>query len=131
MNSIRTMGVTAAVAAALIAPAVAAAPALAQDGARAVTATGSCSAGGTWTLKARPDNGVVQVEFEVDTNVSGQVWTVRITDGPATVFSGRRTTGAPSGSFSVAARTADRPGTDVVRAVATRRGASCTGVVRV
>src|SRR3954471_18792384 len=45
-----------------------------------VVKRGSCSAGAAWKLKAKPDDGGLQVEFEVDSNRAGQTWTVRIND---------------------------------------------------
>ncbi|MHA3702084.1 hypothetical protein ACXR2U_07845 [Jatrophihabitans sp. YIM 134969] len=131
MNTIRTLGATAAVAAALVIPAVAAAPAHASGGRDGVEASGSCSVRGTWDLKAKTDDGRLEVEFEVDTNVPGQTFTVRVTDGPTVVFAGSKTTGARSGSFSVERRTADRAGVDTIRAVATRGGNTCTGVIKI
>ena len=103
MTSIRSTRMTrtaAVVATGLVAcaPLLATAPAHAKDG--RVTASGSCG-GPTWKLKAQPDDGRVQIEFEVDSNVVGQTWTVKIADNGSTVFSGTRRTTAPSGSFSV------------------------------
>jgi hypothetical protein len=94
-----------------------------------VQAQGTCIGGGTWKLKAKPDDGRVAVEFEVDTNRNGQTWAVKVTDNGGTVFSGTRRTLAPSGSFTVERRTADRPGRDVIIAKATRGKGSCTGRV--
>ena len=114
----------------LVVPISAAAPAQAK-GSDAVTAQGTCSNGATWKLKAKHDDTRIQWEFEVDTNRSGQVWTVKVTDNATTVFTGTRTTLAPSGSFSVERRTADRAGADVLRATASRAGAVCSGKVSI
>jgi hypothetical protein len=73
---------------------------------------GKCSAGAVWKLKAKPDNGRMEVELEVDSNRNGQTWAVRITDNGVAVFSGKRVTHAPSGSFSIEFRTANRSGRD-------------------
>jgi hypothetical protein len=89
-----------------------AAPASAKGGDRGVMAVGKCSSGAVWKLKAKPDNGRLEVEMEVDSNRNGQVWAVRITDNGATVFAGNRVTKAPSGSFSVERLTRNRPGKD-------------------
>lgn len=113
---------------ALAVPVTMAAPALAK-GSDAVTAQGTCSNGATWKLKAKHDNAVIQWELEVDTNRAGQVWSVKVTDNANTVFSGKRTTLAPSGSFSVGGRTADRAGVDVIRATSTRGTAVCSAKV--
>jgi hypothetical protein len=55
---------------------------------------------------------------------------VTLTDNRSTGFSGSRTTVALSGSFSVRALTANRPGTDVIVARATRGSQTCAGSVR-
>src|SRR5205823_5750258 len=92
-----------------------------------IVKSGSCSGGATWKLKAKPDDGSLEVEFEVDSNRAGQTWTVRITDNGSRVFSGSRVTRRPSGSFSVERQVADRSGKDAIVATASRSGQSCTG----
>lgn len=109
---------------------VAAAPALAQGG-TAVRSSGACTSHGRWHLKAKPDDGRIEVEFEVDVNRFGQTWHVRISDNRHLVASRSRTTVAPSGSFTVEKRIANRAGTDVIRAHATRGAVTCGGSVRV
>jgi hypothetical protein len=108
---------------------VAAAPAQAQGG-TAVTASGACTSHGTWNLKAKHDNGRIEIEFQVDVNRVGQTWHVRITDNRQLVTSRDVTTVAPSGSFTVRPHTANRAGTDVIRAHATRGTVTCGGSVR-
>lgn len=129
MASARSIG-TAALAATLIGSVVAAAPAQARGG-DAVRASGACTSHGTWHLKAKPDDGRIEIEFEVDVNRPGQTWHVRITDDGHVVANRNATTTARSGSFSIERRTADRVGTDVVRAHASRGGIRCGGSVRV
>lgn len=129
-NKIVNRMVIAGTVAALAVPITMAMPAQAK-GSDAITARGTCSNGATWKLKAKHDDTRIEWEFEVDTNRAGRVWTVKVTDNGTTVFSGKRTTLAPSGSFSVERRTADRAGTDVIRASATRGGAVCKGRVSV
>ena len=111
--------------------AVVAAPVAARAG--DVQRSGSCSVASTWQLSAGPRDGLIRVEFEVDQNVVGQTWRVRLADNRNVFFRGRRTTQAPSGSFTVTRRTADLAGTD--RIVASARnlttGELCKGVVRV
>ena len=107
-----------------------AAPAQAK-GSDAVTAAGTCSNGATWKLKAKHDDTRIEWEFEVDTNSVGRVWSVKVTDNSTTVFTGQRTTLAPSGSFSVERRSADRAGADVIRATATRGSAVCSARISV
>jgi hypothetical protein len=105
-------------------------PALADKGAndRGKRASGSCATG-VWNLKAKPDDGRLEVEFEIDTNRNGQAWRVRIFDNGHRVFAGTRTTHAPSGSFDVEKRIANRAGRDHIVAKATRvsTGRTCTG----
>jgi hypothetical protein len=90
---------------------------------------GSCSAASTWRLKDKPDNGRLQVEFEVDQNVAGDTWRVRLTDNGKRFFRGRRTTQAPSGSFEVRTRTANQAGADTIvgRAKNLSTGETCMG----
>ena len=110
------------------------APAHASGGTTAVGTSGSCSATSTWKLKAKPDLdlGTIQIEFAVDSNKPGQVWTVRLVDNTPTAFFGHRTTLAPSGSFTVRRITADQAGTDIIKARATNpaTGEVCSGRVR-
>jgi hypothetical protein len=83
-----------------------------------VTRSGACSARSIWKLKLAPRAGVIESEFEVDSNVNGQTWNARVSDNGVRVFTGKRTTIAPSGSFSLHLRTANRAGTDRFVAVA-------------
>ena len=62
---------------------------------------GSCSGPSDWKLKLSPENGRIEVQFEVDSNVVGQTWRVRLFHNGTQFFSGLRTTAAPSGSFEV------------------------------
>jgi hypothetical protein len=118
-------------AAAVAVPVLAAAPAEAKGGSPAVQSGGACIGGGVWKLKAKHDDGRLEIEYQVDTNRAGQAWHVMVTDNNVSVFNGVRTTTAPSGSFSVQLRPADRPGPDVVRTKATFAGHTCTGSVTV
>lgn len=107
-------------------------PALAKGGHDdRVEKRGSCSVQGTWKLKAKHDDSRLEIEAEVDSNRTGQVWSVRITDNGRTVFSGPRTTAGRSGSFSVERKSADLRGTDVIRFRATYGSAVCTGTISV
>jgi hypothetical protein len=110
--------------------ALAAGPAQAKGGDDGrVEAQGACTGGGVWKLKAKHDDGRVEYAFEVDTNHVGQTWNVKVTDNGASVWSGTRTTVAPSGSFSLERTTANRAGADKIVATATRGAASCHGSV--
>ena len=78
----------------------------------AAQASGRCSMGSHWTMKAKPDNGRMELELEVDSNRNGQRWTVRITDNRSLIFAGTKVTVAPSGSFEVRRLTANKVGID-------------------
>jgi hypothetical protein len=101
------------------------------QGGGGVENSGPCSATSDWKLKAKPDNGNIEVEFEVDSNVVGQTWQFRIKDNGTVIASGQRTTQAPSGSFAVRKITADLAGTDhfVGQARNPATGETCRGTV--
>lgn len=104
--------------------------ALAKDG--DVIKRGACSGSSTWKLKASPENGQIEVSFEVDSNVNGQAWSVRLLKNGVAFFNGQRTTAAPSGSFEVHRLTSNPAGTDAIRGRATNpaTGETCTGLVQ-
>jgi hypothetical protein len=101
--------------------------AMAKDG--DVIKRGSCSGASDWKLKLSPENGRIEVEFEVDSNKVGQTWQVRLTKNGTQIFSGSRVTQAPSGSFSVRKVTPNGAGSDVIRgrAVNGNTGETCVG----
>jgi hypothetical protein len=98
-----------------------------------VTKTGTCSGSSEWKLKLKPDNGRIEVEFEVDQNVVGDAWKVRMKDNGDVFFHGRRTAQGPSGSFSVTRFVNDASGTDRVVAKATNLSTDevCKGVAEI
>lgn len=106
---------------------------LAKGGGTVIRATGTCTANSTSKLKAKHDNGRIEVEFEVDQNRNGRLWKVTIADNGIRVFSGTRRTVAPSGSFSVERRIPNRVGQDrvVARAVNATSGEVCRATVRI
>ena len=108
-----------------------AAPAVANDS--DVIRTGSCSGSSDWKLKGGIDDGRIDVEFEVDQNRVGRTWSVRLKDNGEVFFSGLRTTQAPSGSFEVNRRTANRPGSDRIVGFArnVKSGETCRGVITI
>ena len=65
----------------------------------------------------------------MDSNVAGQTWRVRIFQNGERIFAGRRTTKAPSGSFSVRVVADDTAGADAFkgRAVNVANGELCVG----
>jgi hypothetical protein len=126
IRSIRPL-VPLAVAASLL---VAAVPALAKGGnSNRVTRSGDCSGSANWKLKAKPDNGKLEVEFEVDQNRNGVKWNVVIKRNGNTAVSTTARTKAPSGSFSVNRLISGTTGK--ITATATRSGESCKGSVTV
>jgi hypothetical protein len=126
MNSLRRATLVA-LAAIAIGGTLGANAALAGDG--DVIRRGSCSAASDWKLKLSDENGKIEVDFEVDQNVAGDVWRVRIRHDGDLVFAGRRTTRAPSGSFEVRIVEPNRPGDDAFRARAVNvdTGETCVG----
>jgi len=113
---------TAAITIGLAAPlVVTATPAFASGGGGGVSSSGACTNGGHFELKAKHDDGSIEMEYEVDSNRAGQVWAVRITDNGTVVVSRHATTAGRSGSFTVRKTIADRPGPDKIRARATSR----------
>jgi hypothetical protein len=116
----------------LLGAGMSAAPAaFASGGGGGVIKEGSCSASSTWKLKAQPDNGRIEVDFEVDQNVIGDTWKVKLLDNGVRFFRGQRVTQAPSGSFEVRKFTANQPGTDKIKGSATNlsTGETCVGAV--
>lgn len=128
MNISRTVTPAAiAMAAILLVPA---APAMAKDG--DVVRRGSCAGGGTWKLKASPEDGRIEVEGEIDSNRNGQTWRWVMRHDGRQVATGLRKTRAPSGSFEVRRVLGNSRGTDTFVFRARRVGTQqvCQGVVR-
>jgi hypothetical protein len=101
----------------------------AASGGGGVRNSGACSKAGVFELKAKHDDGVIEIEYEVDTNRAGQAFAVRLTDNGTVIVKRTVTTTAPSGSFTVHKRTANRAGTDLIRAHAVRGTNVCAGHV--
>lgn len=93
---------------------------------------GSCSAATDWKLKAKPRDGRMEVEFEVDSNRTGQRWTYSLLHDGTVKASGTRTTRAPSGSFSVERRLPNASGVHTFSAVAKNvsTGETCQASLR-
>src|SRR4051812_50044145 len=97
MTVTRSLAVTTTLAALLATPL---AIGTAQAKGTGVAKSGTCAGGNThYTLKAKHDNGLIEVEWQVDSNRAGQVWNVRLRDNGTLFFSANPTTQAPSGSF--------------------------------
>ena len=99
--------------------AVAASTAFASDD--EVRQAGKCTGSSSSKIKVKPDDGGLEVEFEVDQNRSGQKWSVKLKDNSEVVFRGSATTKGPSGSFEIERRIADASGSDTVKGVARNR----------
>ena len=116
---------------ALVALLVGAAPSPGKDGDGRVIRTGDCSGASNWKLKAKPDDGRLEVEADVDQNRNGVLWKVKLRRNGKTVVSANRRTKAPSGSLSLDRRIANPAGTDTISLVATRDGETCRGSLNV
>ena len=94
---------------------------------------GSCSGRTDWKVKVKPDDGGLELEFEVDSNVNGQRWNVRINQNGSQIFQGSRTTHGPSGSFEIESHPNDQAGTDrfVARATNVSSGETCVGRISI
>jgi hypothetical protein len=91
--------------------------------------TGRCSNGASWKIKAKPDDGRLEVEAEIDSNRTGERWSwVLKHNGSVSARGASRTTGR-SGSFEVERTTVDVAGVDTFRFRATRNGAVCVATV--
>src|SRR5205823_5902491 len=108
-------------------------PAFARGGGGGMQASGACSAASQWKLSAKPDNGQIEAQFEVDQNVVGDTWKVVLKDNGVIFFKGQRVTKAPSGSFEVKRFTANQAGSDTITARAKNlsTGETCSGSVTV
>ncbi len=104
-----------------------AAPASANDA--DVIRQGRCSGSADWKLKLSPENGRIEVEYEVDSNVNGQTWRVQLYKNGNRFFQGSRRTHGPSGSFELRVVTSNPAGSDALRAraVNTASGQACGG----
>ena len=94
-----------------------------------VIRTGSCTNNSDWKLKLSPENGRIEVEFEVDSNVNGQTWNVKLKKDGNVFFSGQKTTQGPSGSFELRRVVNNGAGTEMFVGKATnpQTGEVCRG----
>ena len=97
----------------------------------AAQASGRCSMGSHWKIKAKPDSARMELELQIDSNRNGQRWTVRISDNRVLAYAATRVTVAPSGAFTVHRLMADKPGVDHFVGVArnVRTGETCVARV--
>jgi hypothetical protein len=116
---------------ALLAVPALAGPAQAKGG-DAVTNSAACATG-TIKVKAKVDNGKIEVEGQVDTNRVGQTWNWRVLRNGTVTVKGSKVTAAPSGSFSVTRRIANPAGQDTItfRAARPATGKVCSVSVKI
>jgi hypothetical protein len=91
---------------------------------------GDCSDGSVWKMEAvRAAGGRVEVEFEIETWVSGETWDVTMWQNGASFFSGSRVTRGADGTFWIERVRPNRAGDDQFEAVAVNlvTGESCEG----
>jgi hypothetical protein len=103
----------------------------ADAGDREVIRRGSCSGSADWKIKAKEEDGRIEVEAEVDSNRNGQTWHWRLLHNGSVTARGTKTTGGRSGSFEVRRVVVDLAGADHLKLRA-RKGASgesCRGAV--
>ncbi|MGH3132898.1 MAG: hypothetical protein ACRDNY_04000 [Gaiellaceae bacterium] len=123
LTRITTLSVVA-VLSGLLVPAVSA-----KDG--DVLVRGVCSSSSTLKLKLSPEDGRIEVEFEVDQNRNGVRWTVVLRRATRVVARGARVTRPPSGSLELRRIVSNRPGRDRISARATSRfGEVCRATAR-
>jgi hypothetical protein len=98
-------------------------------GQRDVVRRGSCSGQSDWKLKLSPEDGRIEVEFEVDQNVVGDRWRVTIRHDGDLAFRDSRTTHGASGSFEARTVEQNHAGSDAFRARARNlsTGEVCVG----
>jgi hypothetical protein len=89
------------------------APAFANDA--DVIRRGSCTGASDWKVKASPENGRIEVEAEVDSNINGQDWRWRLVHNGSVTARGTATTSGPSGSFEVRRVVVNLAGADDLR----------------
>jgi hypothetical protein len=98
-----------------------------------VVRTGGCSGSSDWKLKLSPDNGKIEVEYEVDSNKVGQHWRVKLFENGNRIFKGTKTTQGASGSFTVRTLAKNTAGTDSFKAHALNlgNGETCGGAASI
>jgi hypothetical protein len=77
---------------------------------REVIREGNRSGRSDWKLKVKEDNAGLEVEFEVDQNVVGDTWAVRILRDGERIFAARRTTQSPAAPSRSSVVRATSPG---------------------
>ena len=91
-----------------------------------VRVAGTCTKASSAKLKLSAEDGLVEVEFEVDQNRVGRKWSVVLRQNGTVIRRLTRVTQAPSGSFEARVLARNNAGTDRFVATATRPGETCT-----
>ncbi len=111
-------------------PALGAGAAHAQ-GDNEVMRNGSCSGNTNWKIKAKPDDGRLEVEAEIDSNRSGQTWRWKLRHDGRLDDRGHKQTAGRSGSFEVERKVANHSGKDSFKFRAVNRASGEVCVARV
>ncbi|HET6562011.1 MAG TPA: hypothetical protein VFG72_09065 [Marmoricola sp.] len=99
-------------------------PAQASGNDREVRASHRCATGDI-KVKAKADDGRIEVEGEVDTNRRGQEWAWKMKRDGNVVARGTGRTAGPSGSFEVERKIGNPAGSDHIVFRAARSGRVC------
>jgi hypothetical protein len=94
-----------------------------------VRTSGGCSGSAHWKLKAKADDGRIEVEGEIDSNKNGQTWGWKLKHNGSVSARGTGTTSGPSGSFEVKRRMANLAGQDHFVFRAEHAGQVCRGTI--
>lgn len=91
---------------------------------------GSCTGHADWKLKVAPENGRLQVEFEVEHATAGDRWRVSVKENGSPLLSRSKVVRA-DGSFDIKHGANNTLGSDrfVARATNASSGESCVGTV--
>jgi 2-methylaconitate cis-trans-isomerase PrpF len=84
-----------------------------------VLVRGTCTSASSSKLELSPEDGIIEVEFEVDQNRNGVRWTIVLRRPARVLFQGTRITRGPSGSFELRRVVSDTAGGDRIIARAT------------
>jgi hypothetical protein len=128
MSKLSRIGAIGILAGALVASS---APAFAQ-GDQEVINRGRCSMGSQWKVRIRTDGpNLLDLNFEVDSNVPGQTWRAAMAYNGDVVFNGFATTNQVDGEFDIDVEVANQAGTDTLQAAARLRstGETCRAQV--
>src|SRR6478609_5548220 len=131
-RSMKTIATATALIAATTLAVLGATPAHAGDDDREVIRHGSCSGSTDWKIKAKADDGRIEVETEIDSNRTGQTWHWVLRHDGNLVDRGRSMTAGRSGSFEVERKARNSAGADAFtfRAVNRASGEVCVARVR-